>query len=189
MIKPSTFSHIDNFLEEKKNAPLKERDATGLFLAYLQVHAKISTFKISGRFDVGNLEQYIECSNAFSSWNFLGSATQKGTLDPVDFDSFMQYDYTCAFMKLEYLGDICRINLSNRRSYILYTAYIQYIWILNYSRTWNSINLLWMNMYHFATCNQFAENSRKINTIVLIRLFKQHWILIISMIVLPLFAK
>ena len=67
IIKPSTFLHIDNFLEEKKNAPLKERDATGLFLAYLQVHAKISTFKISGRFDVGNLEQYIECSNAFSS--------------------------------------------------------------------------------------------------------------------------
>ena len=185
MIKPSTFSQIDNFLEEKKNAPLKERDATGLFLAYLQAHAKISTFKISGRFDVGNLEQYIECSNAFSSWN-LGSATQKGTLDPVDFDSFMQYDSTCAFMKLEYLGDICRINISNRRSHILYTAYIQYIWILNYSRTWNSINLLWMNMYHFATCNQFA---RKINTIVLIRSFKQHWILIISMIVLPLFAK
>ena len=44
----------------------------------------------------------------------LNPASQKGLLDAVDFDSFMQYDYTCAFIKLDYLGDICRINISNR---------------------------------------------------------------------------
>ena len=46
--------------------PLKEKDATGLLLAYLYPKIKIGTFTISGRFDVGNLAQYIECSKAFT---------------------------------------------------------------------------------------------------------------------------
>ena len=45
----NVFDKLDNFLELKKNAPLKERDATGLLLAYLFPKIKIGTFKISGK--------------------------------------------------------------------------------------------------------------------------------------------
>jgi len=64
--KPRSFAIIDKFLSEKENCPIKEKDATGLLLKYLFPQLSISTFSISGRFDVGNLKQYIECSNSFS---------------------------------------------------------------------------------------------------------------------------
>jgi dTDP-glucose pyrophosphorylase len=63
--KQKCFDIIDTFLLEKENSPIKEKDATGIFLAHLYPILPISSFPISGRYDVGNLQQYIECSNSF----------------------------------------------------------------------------------------------------------------------------
>jgi len=64
--RPSVFAKIDDFLRQKSDRPLKERDATGLLLAFLYPNTAIGTFAISGRYDVGNLTQYIECAQAFN---------------------------------------------------------------------------------------------------------------------------
>jgi len=65
--KQNCFDIIDKFLLEKENCSIKEKDATGLLLAHLYPILPISSFPISGRYDVGNLQQYIECSNSFSN--------------------------------------------------------------------------------------------------------------------------
>ena len=65
--RPQVFAKIDDFLREKSERPLKERDATGLLLAYLYPMIAIGTFSIRGRYDVGNLAQYIECARAFTT--------------------------------------------------------------------------------------------------------------------------
>jgi NDP-sugar pyrophosphorylase family protein len=63
--KPDVFVFIDYFLRQKSGATLAERDATGLLLRYLYDKIQIYTCPIAGRFDVGNLKQYVEADNFF----------------------------------------------------------------------------------------------------------------------------
>ncbi|KTF73107.1 hypothetical protein cypCar_00036599 [Cyprinus carpio] len=56
---------LDIFLNEKKNAPIEERDAPGTFLSWLILRRSVYVHRISGRFDVGNLPSYIECDKYF----------------------------------------------------------------------------------------------------------------------------
>lgn len=67
LFQEKAFKLIEQFLEERKDGPLSERDATGLILKYLYPKIEIGTLMISGRFDVGNLVQYIECNSAFEA--------------------------------------------------------------------------------------------------------------------------
>lgn len=56
---------LDEFLGEKKNAPIQERDAPGTFLSWLILRRPVYVQEILGRFDVGNLPSYIECDKYF----------------------------------------------------------------------------------------------------------------------------
>ncbi|XP_012697789.2 glucose-1-phosphate adenylyltransferase 2 [Clupea harengus] len=60
-----SLSLLDVFLNEKKNAPIEERDAPGTFLSWLILRKPVYVHEISGRFDVGNLPSYIECDQYF----------------------------------------------------------------------------------------------------------------------------
>ncbi|XP_028398932.1 uncharacterized protein LOC114522436 isoform X2 [Dendronephthya gigantea] len=58
---------IAEFLREKMNAPLEEKDAPGHLIKFLQ--GKVPMYAVplkSGRFDIGHLETYIECDQYFS---------------------------------------------------------------------------------------------------------------------------
>ncbi|KAL5496405.1 hypothetical protein EMCRGX_G012680 [Ephydatia muelleri] len=59
---------IRHFLEEKKDAPLAERDAPGHFINYLYRKRRVHSFEVAGRFDVGGLQSYVECNDYFSTW-------------------------------------------------------------------------------------------------------------------------
>ncbi|KAJ4932969.1 hypothetical protein JOQ06_029807 [Pogonophryne albipinna] len=56
---------LENFLEEKKEAPIEEKDAPGNFVSWLIPRKPVYIHEISGRFDVGNLPSYIECDLYF----------------------------------------------------------------------------------------------------------------------------
>uniref|UniRef100_A0A1A7Y2I5 Nucleotidyl transferase domain-containing protein n=1 Tax=Iconisemion striatum TaxID=60296 RepID=A0A1A7Y2I5_9TELE len=56
---------LDAFLEEKRNAPIEEKDAPGNFVSWLILRKPVYVHQISGRFDVGNLPSYIECDLYF----------------------------------------------------------------------------------------------------------------------------
>ncbi|KAM9364864.1 mannose-1-phosphate guanylyltransferase catalytic subunit beta [Pholidichthys leucotaenia] len=56
---------LDMFLEEKKNAPIEEKDAPGIFVSWLISRKPVYVHEISGRFDVGNLPSYVECDLYF----------------------------------------------------------------------------------------------------------------------------
>ncbi|XP_071336427.1 uncharacterized protein [Trachinotus anak] len=56
---------LDTFLEEKKDAPIEEKDAPGNFVSWLIPRKPVYVHQISGRFDVGNLPSYIECDLYF----------------------------------------------------------------------------------------------------------------------------
>ncbi|XP_034416974.1 LOW QUALITY PROTEIN: uncharacterized protein LOC117750120 [Cyclopterus lumpus] len=56
---------LDTFLEEKKEAPIDEKDAPGNFVSWLIPREPVYIHQISGRFDVGNLPSYIECDLYF----------------------------------------------------------------------------------------------------------------------------
>lgn len=57
-------SLIPEFLDEKSNLPLSERDAPGKFLAWVINNDKLKVYStpIAGRLDVGGLESYIEAN-------------------------------------------------------------------------------------------------------------------------------
>ncbi|KAM9804471.1 glucose-1-phosphate adenylyltransferase [Neosynchiropus ocellatus] len=57
--------YLDTFLEEKKDAPIGQRDAPGNFVSWLIHRAPVYAHHISGRFDVGNLPSYLECDLYF----------------------------------------------------------------------------------------------------------------------------
>lgn len=79
---------LDNFMQQKADRPLEERDAPGNFIRFLTARVRrIGDWKmrftqteslpflsqlpcyverISGRFDVGGLQTYIECDAAFA---------------------------------------------------------------------------------------------------------------------------
>ncbi|XP_041806494.1 glucose-1-phosphate adenylyltransferase [Chelmon rostratus] len=56
---------LDTFMEEKKEAPIEEKDAPGNFVSWLIQRKPVYIHQISGRFDVGNLPSYIECDLYF----------------------------------------------------------------------------------------------------------------------------
>uniref|UniRef100_A0A671V241 Zgc:136439 n=1 Tax=Sparus aurata TaxID=8175 RepID=A0A671V241_SPAAU len=56
---------LDTFIEEKKEAPIEEKDAPGNFVSWLIPRKPVYVYQISGRFDVGNLPSYIECDLYF----------------------------------------------------------------------------------------------------------------------------
>lgn len=56
---------LDTFIEEKKEAPIDEKDAPGNFVSWLILRKPVYIYQISGRFDVGNLPSYIECDRYF----------------------------------------------------------------------------------------------------------------------------
>ncbi|XP_072029864.1 uncharacterized protein [Amphiura filiformis] len=56
---------IRNFLQENKDGPLKNRDATGHFVHYLFSRQPVFVHNVSSRFDVGALSSYIECHKYF----------------------------------------------------------------------------------------------------------------------------
>ncbi|KAG7502110.1 mannose-1-phosphate guanyltransferase-like [Solea senegalensis] len=56
---------LDTFLEEKKEAPIEQKDAPGNFVSWLIPRKPVYIHQISGRFDVGNLSSYIECDRYF----------------------------------------------------------------------------------------------------------------------------
>ncbi|XP_042283043.1 mannose-1-phosphate guanyltransferase [Thunnus maccoyii] len=56
---------LDTFLEEKKEAPIEEKDAPGNFVSWLIPRKPVHVHQISGRFDVGNLPSYTECDLYF----------------------------------------------------------------------------------------------------------------------------
>ncbi|XP_047227208.1 mannose-1-phosphate guanyltransferase [Girardinichthys multiradiatus] len=56
---------LDTFLEEKKDAPVEVKDAPGNFVSWLVLRKPVYVHEISGRFDVGNLQSYLECDLYF----------------------------------------------------------------------------------------------------------------------------
>ncbi|XP_034042784.1 mannose-1-phosphate guanyltransferase [Thalassophryne amazonica] len=56
---------LDTFLEEKKEAPIEEKDAPGNFVSWLIPRTPVYIHEICGRFDVGNLSSYIVCDLYF----------------------------------------------------------------------------------------------------------------------------
>eukprot|EP01135_Chromosphaera_perkinsii_P000693 Nk52_evm5s150 gene=Nk52_evmTU5s150 len=62
---PQAIVALHEFMQEKKDAPLQERDATGKFVDYLHRRLPVGTYHISGRFDVGGLDSYISTCEYF----------------------------------------------------------------------------------------------------------------------------
>ncbi|XP_053554578.1 UTP--glucose-1-phosphate uridylyltransferase-like [Bombina bombina] len=60
-----TLHLVQVFLEGKKSSPLEEKDAPGNLLSWLVKRKPVYVHKISGRFDVGNLESYLICNKYF----------------------------------------------------------------------------------------------------------------------------
>ncbi|XP_037788507.1 uncharacterized protein LOC119583850 [Penaeus monodon] len=57
--------HLEMFLKEKKDKPLMTRDATGTFISELIHRSPVYTYHVSKRYDVGNLQSYIDCHQDF----------------------------------------------------------------------------------------------------------------------------
>lgn len=53
------------FLDEKKEAPVEQKDAPGIFISWLIRRKPVYAYHVSGRFDVGTLLTYIECDKYF----------------------------------------------------------------------------------------------------------------------------
>lgn len=66
ILSPQGHSLIGQFLAEKRDSPLREKDAPGNFVPYLCQRLPVFSFEISGRFDVGGLSSYIECDKYFT---------------------------------------------------------------------------------------------------------------------------
>ncbi|XP_060683970.1 glucose-1-phosphate adenylyltransferase isoform X1 [Hemiscyllium ocellatum] len=61
----STIPLIAKFLQEKQNSPLEEKDAPGHYLHWVYSRKPVFVHHVSGRFDVGNLPSYIDCTKYF----------------------------------------------------------------------------------------------------------------------------
>jgi glucose-1-phosphate thymidylyltransferase len=62
-----TVKKIPEFLKITESMPLNQRDAPGNLLAWLYDKTIIHSKEISGRYDVGNLAQYVEVNRVFSN--------------------------------------------------------------------------------------------------------------------------
>ncbi|XP_040297915.1 glucose-1-phosphate thymidylyltransferase-like isoform X1 [Bufo bufo] len=60
-----TLPCVKEFLNEKKDAPVDEKDAPGHYLSWLVARKPVYFYSISGRFDIGNLESYLLCDKYF----------------------------------------------------------------------------------------------------------------------------
>ncbi|ELU04065.1 hypothetical protein CAPTEDRAFT_126692 [Capitella teleta] len=56
---------LGKFLEDRKDAPMKARDATGNFVSVLLSRNPVYAREIDGRFDVGGLDSYLVCNGYF----------------------------------------------------------------------------------------------------------------------------
>ncbi|XP_062304755.1 glucose-1-phosphate adenylyltransferase [Osmerus eperlanus] len=56
---------LDDFLDAFKESAIEEKDAPGNFLSWLIPRKPVYTYEIDGRFDVGNLQSYVECDLYF----------------------------------------------------------------------------------------------------------------------------
>ncbi|KAJ0006008.1 hypothetical protein NQD34_015902 [Periophthalmus magnuspinnatus] len=65
MLSKKSLPLLDIFLEEKKTAPIEEKDAPGIFVSWIISRTPVYVYPISGRFDVGNLPSYIDCDLYF----------------------------------------------------------------------------------------------------------------------------
>ncbi|XP_077131699.1 glucose-1-phosphate adenylyltransferase-like isoform X3 [Ranitomeya variabilis] len=75
MFSKHTLPCVKEFLDEKKDTPIDEKDAPGYFLSWLVTRKPVYFYSISGRFDVGNLASYLLCNEYFqekiSKLNYL----------------------------------------------------------------------------------------------------------------------
>ncbi|XP_062503691.1 uncharacterized protein LOC134180533 [Corticium candelabrum] len=60
-------SLIGQFLDERRDRPLREKDAPGNLVLYVCQRLAMFAVEISGRFDVGCLSSYVECDRYFTS--------------------------------------------------------------------------------------------------------------------------
>ena len=58
---------ITTFLEIHEDSNIEAKDATGKFVKFLVERLPVFSYKVSGRFDLGNLTSYSEANNYFSS--------------------------------------------------------------------------------------------------------------------------
>lgn len=65
MFSKNSLPLLDAFLDQKKNSPIEEKDAPGIFVSWIISRKPVYVYPISGRFDVGNLPAYIECDLYF----------------------------------------------------------------------------------------------------------------------------
>ncbi|XP_061697470.1 uncharacterized protein zgc:136439 [Syngnathoides biaculeatus] len=65
MLSKTSLPLLDSFLQEKKDGPLHEKDAPGNFVSWLIPRKPVYAYEISGRFDVGNLQSYVDCNQYF----------------------------------------------------------------------------------------------------------------------------
>ncbi|XP_027229759.2 uncharacterized protein [Penaeus vannamei] len=65
IISRESLQHLEDFLEEMKDKPLKTRDATGTFVSELINRTPVYAHHVSHRYDVGNLQSYIQCHEDF----------------------------------------------------------------------------------------------------------------------------
>ncbi|KAF2360918.1 MobA-like NTP transferase [Trinorchestia longiramus] len=56
---------LQEFLESRKDRPLSERDATGHFISELVCRFPVYHVSVKERYDIGGLESYIQCCQAF----------------------------------------------------------------------------------------------------------------------------
>ncbi|KAG8432788.1 hypothetical protein GDO86_017144 [Hymenochirus boettgeri] len=60
-----TLPLVQEFLEEKKNAQIEEKDAPGHLLSWIVNRRPVYVHPISGRFDIGNLDSYVLSNSYF----------------------------------------------------------------------------------------------------------------------------
>ncbi|XP_069082012.1 uncharacterized protein [Pleurodeles waltl] len=65
VLSKNTLPLVQEFLQEKKNAQIEEKDAPGHFISWLVPRKPVYVHPISGRFDVGNLQSYVICNTYF----------------------------------------------------------------------------------------------------------------------------
>ncbi len=53
------------FLEQKKQSSIEERDSPGRFIPWLLQHQKVYAYPVSGRFDVGSVQDYQQADTFF----------------------------------------------------------------------------------------------------------------------------
>ncbi|CAL4122223.1 unnamed protein product, partial [Meganyctiphanes norvegica] len=61
----TSHQYLENFIQDTKGLPISARDATGMFISHLITCAPVYAYSVTGRYDVGGLQSYIECHQEF----------------------------------------------------------------------------------------------------------------------------